>query len=232
LLDSDRPATEVAKLVGCNVSTVKARRGPRRGPRASGTAKPVSDQVERIAAAIRVAHAQTLICTMPTVDILLDLVERFGVSDLEARDDLATARAQLMADSVAERPAVRAQATAQLKSIAGEARRSGQHAAAVAAWREIGKLHGAYEPDKVQLVPHEAIELGAIIRILDDVGKAALDVLLEQIDRAKAAGRLPVAPPLALPPGPIYDATPRAADPVDDDDDGHVNGHSNGRNEN
>ncbi len=188
----------IARQVGCHESTVKARRGPRRGPAARGTAKPVSDQPAPVAAAIRVAHAQSLICKMPTVDILVELRERFGVDEVVARDDVATARAQLMADSVAERPAIRAMCTAMLRQDRLDARKAGQYAAAVAAVREIGKLHGAYEPDKVTVVPHESLELGAIISVLNEVEKAALDVVLEGIERAKATGRLP----LALPPGP------------------------------
>lgn len=180
---------EVADKIGCSEQTVRNHRRRHREPSAHD---PTGDTPQP-PIIVRAAFAQRRIYQVPDVVVVDELIKQFGVNAQTARNDIADARELLISDSIAERPAIRALATAQLKQIAMEARAAGDYGPAVSAWREIGRLHGAYEPDKITVVPSEALELGAIIGVLSPAGKAALDVLLEDIERARSAGQLPAA---------------------------------------
>ena len=107
-----------------------------------------------------------------------------------------------------ERPQIRAMETVRLlriaesaEAMARKARRQGEfiaasasHRTVIAASREIGRLNGAYAPDKVEVThgaePELVLQIDAILGILDDAGRAALDVVMQEIERAKADGRL------------------------------------------
>ena len=180
----------------------RQRNTPRLGPRTGGVhAKNLTTgelMSPTLAAAERVAFAQKWLFKRPGPQLIEMIMEHYRVARPTAYRDMLDARELVIADSIAERPFVRAWATAQFRTIANEARAAKQYAAAAAAIREIGKLHGAYEPDRISLIPNESLELSAIIGVLDDDGQAALDILLAQIERAKAAGRFTVesAPPV------------------------------------
>lgn len=189
LLDTALTNEQIAAKIGRHVNTVRRHRGRLR-KRAPTAYDPTGD-APLVLAEARIAYAQSRLYQLPDVDLVNQIVAKFGVAARIAREDVADARAGIIRDSVAERPAVRAMATQQFKSIAVAARAAGQYGPAVAAWREIGRLHGAYEPDVLKIVPAESLELGAIIGVLSPAGKAALDTLLEDIERARADGQLP-----------------------------------------
>lgn len=187
-LDSDLTNAQLAEELGVSVFSIRSRRKLRvRKPTALD---PVGDSPPP-PAVDRVIYAQSRVYNTPFAELVADLMTQFGIARTAACSDIRAAREQLMADAAAERPAIRAMATLQFKEIANLARQARQYTAAVAAWREIARLHGAYEPDKITIVPSDALELGAIIGVLSPSGKAALDVLLEDIERARAAGQLP-----------------------------------------
>jgi len=185
--------------MGCHPDTIRRARADRRQDqrRQPTTYDPAGDSKPAPAVA-RVIYAQERLYRMPPHKIVDGLRTTYGVSQECAETDLLAARDQLIASAVAERPAIRAMATLQFKELAIKAAAARQYTAAVAAWREIGKLHGAYEPDKITIVPNESFDLGAIISVLSPSGKAALDVLLEDIERARHAGDLPPRDPEAI----------------------------------
>lgn len=92
------------------------------------------------------------------------------------------------------------------ESMAMKARRQGEflaasasHKTVIAASREIGRMNGAYAPDKVEVShgppPELPLQLDAILGILSERGRAALDVVWDEIEQAKADGRLALPQP-------------------------------------
>lgn len=141
------------------------------------------------------------------------IAKRFEVHEDTAWRDIAEARKLLAATAEKERPQIRAMETLRLQRIAEEAMRlakkaeeggemvaaTASHKSAIAASREIGRLNGAYAPDKVEVThgasPELAMQLDAILTVLDEAGKAAFRVVQEQIERAKSEGRLALPAP-------------------------------------
>jgi len=94
------------------------------------------------------------------------------------------------------------------EELAGKAAALGEYAeaatlqrTAIAASREVSRLTGAYAPKQVQ-VTHTgrvevavALKVDAILAILDEAGLAAMRVVQEQIEAAKASGRLALPEP-------------------------------------
>jgi hypothetical protein len=119
------------------------------------------------------------------------LMETFGISRATAWRRIAEAQRLIAEDAEQERPYLRARETARLNRIADKAEDGGEYHSAVAASREIGKLHGLHAAKKIQVTTVSvAIEISAVLEVLDARGLAALDVVLEQVEAAKAAGLL------------------------------------------
>ena len=139
------------------------------------------------------------------------ITERWGVSETTAERDLRAAK-QLIALEL-DAIEVRATETRRNERIADKAETLAEKAAAVNDWaaaatlqraaiaasREVSRLTGAYAPKQVE-VTHTgtveiALKLDAILDVLDEAGRAALHVVLAQIEDAKASGRLALPAP-------------------------------------
>ncbi len=156
----------------------------------------------------RVAFAQDSLLERSSGRTVKLLIERFEISRATAERDIAIARRLIAETAESQRPQIRAIEMARLERVAdaaeqlaGKARATGDCAAAaaamrsvIAASREIGRLNGAYAPDKVEGThgadPELALQIDAILGILDDAGRAALDIVMEQIEAAQRDGRL------------------------------------------
>lgn len=156
----------------------------------------------------RVAFAQDSLLERSSGRTVKLLIERFEISRATAERDIATARRLIAETAERQRPQIRAMETVRLERVADAAEQlvdramaTGDYAAAaaamrsvIAASREIGRLNGAYEPHKVEVMhgaePELALQIDAVLAILDDAGLAALDIVLEQIAAAEADGRL------------------------------------------
>lgn len=151
------------------------------------------------------------------------IAKKFELSEREAWRVISDARRLIAAEADKERPHIRAMETVRLQRIAAEAeslakaaRRTGEflaasasHKSAIAASREIGRLNGAYAPDKVEVThgasPELAAQLDAIWAVLDEAGQAAFRVIHEQIERAKQEGRLALPAPAEVEDAEIVD---------------------------
>jgi len=156
----------------------------------------------------RVAFAQDSLLERSSGRTVKLLIERFEISRATAERDIATAKRLIAETAERERPQLRAMETVRLERVADAAEQlvdkamaTGDHAAAaaamrsvIAASREIGRLNGAYAPDKVEVThgaePELVLQIDAIIAVLNDEELAAMRVVMAGIEAAKADGRL------------------------------------------
>ena len=156
----------------------------------------------------RVAFAQGSLLERSSGRTVKLLIERFEISRATAERDIATAKRLIAETAERQRPQIRAMETVRLERVADAAEQLVDKALAtrdyvaaaaamrsvIAASREIGRLNGAYAPDKVEVThgaePALALQIDAILAILDDAGRAALDIVMAQIAAAEADGRL------------------------------------------
>lgn len=124
------------------------------------------------------------------------LMKVHGCSKPSAERAIAEGKVIFLERWRADLPEKRDRLALQLQAIA-DAHQAERPHAAIAALREIGRLHGLYAPIKIADArgTEAALQLDAILGILDDDGRAALEVLQAQIDRAKSEGRLALPPP-------------------------------------
>jgi hypothetical protein len=170
----------------------------------------------------RVVFAADQLRTMTYADARAAIVKRWGVSETTAERDIRAAK-QLIASQL-DAMEVRAAEVRRNERIADKAEKYAEEAAgdedwlavatlqkaAIAASREVSRLAGAHTPKKIE-VEHSgtvgvAYQIDAILEILDEAGRAAFRLVQEQIEAAKADGRL------ALP------APPEESDDHDEDD--------------
>lgn len=167
----------------------------------------------------RIEYAAEQIRLLGYTDAVKAVVAKWKIHPTTAKSDIAAAR-QLVAHEM-NGLEVRASETLRNERIAEKAERladeaakkgelgaaASLHRAVIAASREVSRLTGAYTPSKVE-VRHTAVleaplALDAILAILDDTGRAAMHVVLEQIEAAKGDGRLALpAPDDEVPPDP------------------------------
>jgi hypothetical protein len=118
---------------------------------------------------------------------------RFSCSKSEAERAIARAKIHLAERFDAELPGRRAEVCRQLQRIADK-QEEAHPVAAVAAIREQAKILGFYAPKKFEVThgttPELALQLDAIIAVLNDEELAALRVVMAGIERAKAEGQL------------------------------------------
>lgn len=155
----------------------------------------------------RVAFAQDSLLERSSGRTVKLLIERFEISRATAERDIATARRLIAETAERQRPQIRAMETARLERVADAAEQladkataTGEYAAAaasmrsvIAASREIGRLNGAYAPDQIVMqstTMELPLQIDAILDVLSDAGRAALDVVMAEIEAAKADGRL------------------------------------------
>ncbi len=146
------------------------------------------------------------------VRVRTKIMEHFRCSRSSAERAIRAAELYLAEQFDATMPAERAKTCRQLQRIADKQETAAPQAA-VAALREKSKILGLYAPKKLEVThgttPELALQLDAILAILDDAGRAAMDVVMGQIEAAQRDGRL------ALPAG-------DAADPDDDAEDAEI----------
>lgn len=136
-----------------------------------------------------------------------ELMKQYGCSKAVAERAIAEGKVLFIEQWKADLPERRERLSVQLQAIA-DAHQHTRPSAAIRALREIGLLNGCYAPTKVE-VEHSAemtLQLDAILEVLDDAGHAALEVLQQQIERAKSEGRLALPEPQAKPVIDIEDA--------------------------
>lgn len=117
----------------------------------------------------------------------------FNCSQTSAERAMRAAEIHLAERFDAELPAERAKTCRQLQQIADEQEQKQPHAA-VAALALKAKIVGMLAPKKIEVThgasPELALQLDAILVVLSDAGRAALDVVLAEIEAAKRDGRL------------------------------------------
>jgi hypothetical protein len=134
-------------------------------------------------AANQVAAAQEHLIDHTGAQTRAYLIETFKISRATATRRIAEAQRLIAEEAERVRPYLKARETARLDRIADKAEDKGEYQAAVAASREIGKLHGLHAAKKIHVTTVSvAIEISAVLEVLDARGLAALDVVLEQVE--------------------------------------------------
>lgn len=157
----------------------------------------------------RLAHIERLLGEpMSGRQLCLRIAEDYAISERQAYVDLAEVYARIAADG-REESAVRverarafwdrrirrleARATAAFKAGKHSAAASFESAANYAADRKM-KLDGLYPAKKLELSGSVNVNIGirvtAVVGILDEAGLAALSVVMQQVEGAKARGLL------------------------------------------
>jgi len=145
---------------------------------------------------------------MSSTKAVQQICSKFDLGEREAWRVIADARKLIATEADKERPQIRAMETLRLlriaeaaEAMARKAHRQGEfiaaaasHRTAIAASREIGRLNGAYAPDKVEVTHGVELDvvcqIDACLAVLDEAGLAAFRVVAEQLERARADGRL------------------------------------------
>lgn len=151
----------------------------------------------------RIERAETLMLEevdgvpMDTADILTKIVEEFGISRRTAYDDLAEVWHRRATSNRLAHEARVAEAERSWRRRERLADKRGDTQAGNFALDRLHKLHGLYAAKKVEhsgmvgMRMEIDVRLDAMIGVLDATGRAALDVVLAQLEQARAAGLLP-----------------------------------------
>lgn len=130
------------------------------------------------------------------VDLIKSIMQKHDISRRQAYRDLAEAQLQLARVRSKNREELFAHADWNWRRREAKADAAGDHKAGNAAAAEWCKLHGLNAPKKVEMSGEVKIgvhvDVHAIIGILDEKGLAAWQLVREQIEAARADGRLPV----------------------------------------
>jgi hypothetical protein len=139
-----------------------------------------------------------------------EIIKKFGCSKSSAERDIRDAEIYMAERFEREIPAERAKTCRQLQRVADDNEQS-QPLATVSALALKCRVLGLYAPQKLEVThgasPELALQLDAIIAVLNDEELAALRVVMAGIEREKAAGRL------ALPSG---DTEPEEIEEIED----------------
>lgn len=162
----------------------------------------------------RVGFARVKLASgMRVTEVEAAIRAHFGVSKATAERDRR--EAEYLNNEILDRtlPDQIKRNIAKLDVIADDAHAASKYNDAVAAVKEINRVIGAHAPRKIQVTGqlNVAIDAHAIVGVLDERGLAALELVMTQIEAAKARGEL-------AEPAPEPDAE-QAADPSGDDSD-------------
>ncbi len=165
----------------------------------------------------RIEFAAEQLRTLSYKEAVKAIVERWGIHPATAKGDLAAAKRLIALEldglevraaevarneriaNKAEDLADRAAAVAVSGTAADYGAVAALHRTAIAASREVSRLTGAYAPKQIE-VKHSgtvevALQIDAVLAILDERGRAAFRLIQEQIEAARADGRLALAAP-------------------------------------
>ena len=155
-------------------------------------------------------EAMLLSAEPPSTTEIIDLIKkRWNIGERIAYRDLATAWHRIRDRISAERDIDAAKIRVWWERLASKAEKSGDMKAAVSGLANLTKMLGLYAPTKAQLEVTGSVKVGvqldvrAVIGVVDADGLAALEVVMAQLERARAEGMLPE--PAAAPEEPDYD---------------------------
>lgn len=159
---------------------------------------PESPELRRVEKDRRIVRIEDLLAEQyTTAQIVRLVVKEFGVAERTAYTDVSEAYAAVHADDAAESGIrlVRARRSWQRRLRRAEA--AGDESAANYALDRICKLDGSYAPKKVEMSGMVGvtvnISMRSIVGVLDAAGLAALELVMQQVELAKARGELPAA---------------------------------------
>lgn len=154
----------------------------------------------------RVLFAAQTLREHGTNETIRIIVAKFGIHRATAWKDLTKAKAliALELDAIGTRAAEarrNERIADKAEELAAKAATDGDfigaatlHRAAVAASREIARLTGAHAPTKLEVTHTGTVEvdvrIDAVLSVLDEADLAALRVISEKIEAAKADGRI------------------------------------------
>lgn len=120
------------------------------------------------------------------------LVDRFSVHKGTAEKDIAEAQRRNEADADRDAPALMRESDLILRDAVEMGFEDRDGTAVVAARKEFHRIHGMHAAKKVHLSAeiNVAIDVNAVVGILSDRGLEALDILMAEIEAAKARGEL------------------------------------------
>jgi len=143
---------------------------------------------------IRVRRAEELLCDLWTSRQIVDtLVEEFKVVERTAYTYLKLAYDNLAADAANDRGIRKARARATMEQQYRRCIKLDDLSAANYIMDRLCRLDGLFAPEKhvhTTTTISVAVRIDAVVNVLDAAGLAALDVVLAQVEAAKARGEL------------------------------------------
>jgi hypothetical protein len=143
---------------------------------------------------IRVRRAEELLCDQwSSRQIVEALIKEFSVVERTAYTYIKLAYENLSADAANDRGIRKARARATWQAQYRRCIAKGDLPAANYAMDRLCRLDGLFAPEKhvhTTTMISVSVQIDAVINVLDAAGLAALDVVLAQLDAAKARGEL------------------------------------------
>ncbi len=131
------------------------------------------------------------------------LLHHFKVHKTTAEHDIAEAKRRNELVTEKKIPQLIAESDVVLDVITDLAIEEGKYNDAVAARRELHRIHGMHAAKKVHVSAdiNVTLDINAMVAVLSDAGRAAYELVLSEIDAAIARGELGRAQPPLLPAG-------------------------------
>lgn len=121
------------------------------------------------------------------------IIEHFRVHKVTAERDIGEAKRRNEELTNKLVPELIARNAQRLDVLADLATEDGKYSDAVQALREFHRIHGMHAPKKLQVTTTSvsvSLDIQAVVGVLDDDGLHALEVVLAQIEAARARGEL------------------------------------------
>ncbi|MDQ1446791.1 MAG: hypothetical protein QOI20_3255 [Acidimicrobiaceae bacterium] len=137
-----------------------------------------------------------------TKQIVAKVVDEFGVAERTAYTDITECYERAVPDSEEERSRRLDRARRSWQRRMRLAEEKGDQSAANYALDRLCKLDGLYAPKKVEMSSSVTVSVSmrSVVGVLDAAGLAALELVMQQVEAAKARGELPAAEPPELVP--------------------------------
>lgn len=142
-------------------------------------------RIDRIEELIALQHS--------TAQIARIIAKEFEVAERTAYNDITETYARALPDSQEESSTRLARARRSWQRRLRVCEEQGDQSAANYALDRLCKLDGLYAPKKLELTANVTVSVSmrSVVGVLDAAGLAALEVVMQQVEAAKARGELP-----------------------------------------
>ena len=148
----------------------------------------------------RIVRIEELIAQQySTRQIALKIAEEFGVAERTAYNDIHETYERALPETEAESKTRIARARRAWQRRYQKADEDNDHTAANQALDRLCKLEGVYAPKKIEMSGSVGLSVNvsmrSVVGVLDASGLAALELVMQQVEAARARGELPIGEP-------------------------------------